>query len=195
MTFRQFILKLVYPLLMLFAKKSAGNGVQLINEKSVSPPISFYSLSATTPSGKDLSFSDFKGKYIILCNTASDCGYTAQFEALQNLHEQFSDRLIILGFPANDFKNQEMKNDEQIAQFCSLNYGVTFPIMKKSSVIPGDNQHPVFQWLTKKELNGWNDHHSDWNFSKFLISPDGVLLGYFGPAIEPSDVVAFAQLK
>ena len=194
MTFRQYLLKLVYPILMRSAKKSERNGLQLVNEKSVLPPVSFYSLTAELPSGKVISFSDFKGKYVLICNTASDCGYTAQFEALQNLHERFSDRLMILGFPANDFKNQEMQNDEQIVQFCSLNYGVTFPIIKKTSVILGKDQHPVFQWLTKKELNGWNDHISDWNFSKFLISPEGVLLGYFGPAIDPSDAASFAQL-
>lgn len=185
MTTRQFLLKLAYPFLMMFSKKADGNGIILTNTNPGEPPVSFYNLSAVTNSGKTISFSEFKGKHVLIVNTASDCGYTAQFAELQTIHQKKSDRLVILGFPANDFDNQELNDDQQIAQFCQINYGVTFPVMKKGRVISGNDQHPVFQWLTQKSRNGWNDRSPDWNFSKFLISPDGRLVSYGGPAVKP----------
>ena len=104
---------------------------------------------------------------------------------MQQLHEQHKNKIAIVGFPANDFKEQEKSNDSEIANFCQVNFGVTFPLSKKSSVVKGREQNPVYQWLTQKEKNGWNTHEPDWNFSKYLIDEKGVLTHYFGPAVSP----------
>ncbi len=164
------------------------NGKILKNREAVTPPSGFYNLGVTLNTGEQLSFVTLRGKYVLLVNTASDCGFTPQYAELQQLYEENKDRLTIIGFPANDFKQQEPYTDEEIAGFCRVNYGVTFPLAAKSAVLPGAGQNPVYQWLTDPALNGWNHHPPDWNFSKYLVSPQGVLLYYFGPAVAPSDV-------
>jgi glutathione peroxidase len=105
---------------------------------------------------------------------------------LQQLADDFRDTLLIIGVPANEFKKQEPGSDVEIAQFCVRNYGVTFPIAHKTSVIKGATQHPIYNWLTHVHANGWNAQAPDWNFSKYLLSPEGKLLAYYGPAVEPS---------
>ena len=135
--------------------------------------------------GKELKFDSLKGKKILLVNTASDCGYTGQYDDLQKLYQDYSDRLMVIGFPANDFKQQEKGNDEEIAQFCKLNFGVTFPLAKKSPVIKGEDQQEVFRWLTDKTKNGWNNKQPSWNFSKYLVDEKGILTSYFDPAVSP----------
>ncbi len=130
--------------------------------------------------------SENKAKYKLLVNTASDCGFTAQYEQLQELYDRYAEKLSIVGIPSNDFKQQEPGNDLKIAQFCSINYGVTFPIAQKTVVSKGAEQHPLYKWLSNSNENGWNDHAPDWNFSKYLLSPEGKLLAYYGPAVEPS---------
>lgn len=137
----------------------------------------------------------FKGKKILFVNTASDCGYTDQYDALQKLYEDNKDKLMIIGFPANDFKEQEKGTDEEIAQFCKINYGVTFPLVKKTSVIPGHDQHPVFQWLSDKTKNGWTNKKPSWNFSKYLVNEDGILTNYFDPSISPTSREVVAAIK
>ena len=126
-----------------------------------------------------------KGKKVMLVNTASDCGYTDQYDDLQKLYEEYKDKLVVIGFPANDFKEQEKGTDEEIAQFCKLNFGVTFPLMKKSSVIKGPQQNEVFKWLTDSAKNGWNNKPPSWNFSKYIVNEEGVLTNYFGSSISP----------
>lgn len=147
---------------------------------------SFYQLAASLNNGSQLSFEDFKGKKVLVVNTASDCGYTPQYKDLQRLSEEYPDKLVVIGFPANDFKEQEKGTDVEIAAFCERNYGVTFPLVKKSSVVKGPQQHPVFRWLTNKELNGWNDQEPGWNFSKYLVSEDGTLMAYFDAGVSPA---------
>ena len=120
-------------------------------------------------------------------NTASDCGYTAQYDDLQKMYMENKDKLIILGFPSNDFGNQEKGNDEEIAQFCKINFGITFPLMKKTVVKKTSAQNSVFRWLTDKKENGWNDHQPDWNFSKYFVNEEGILTHYFGPSISPQE--------
>ncbi len=122
---------------------------------------------------------------MLLVNTASSCGYTGQLEELQKLQDEFDEKLLVIGFPANDFKEQETGSNEDIATFCKRNYGVGFLLAQKSSVIKGQHQHPVFQWLTDKSKNGWNDKAPEWNFGKYLVDENGVLLNYFGAAISP----------
>lgn len=183
-TFRQKMLRVMYPLIRKMSKKGK-NGTVLINSKNTTAPSSFYELKAQLTNGNALPFSDFKGKKVILVNTASDCGYTGQYSELQSLHERTGDALQIIAFPANDFREQEKSNDSEIAQFCQLNYGVTFPVAAKGVVVKDAQQQDIFKWLTDKRLNGWNDHAPDWNFGKYIIDENGILTHYFGPSISP----------
>jgi len=156
------------------------------NESKGQPPQSLYDLTITLNNGSSTPLATYKGKKILFVNTASDCGYTDQYDDLQKLYEENKDRLVIIGFPANDFKEQEKGSDEEIEQFCRLNYGVTFPLAKKTSVIEGPEQHPVFKWLTDKNKNGWTSKKPSWNFSKYLVNEQGILINYFDPSISPT---------
>jgi len=195
MTLRQSILKRIYPLLMLLTSHKENRKKTFRNQSNAQPLESFYSLSTQLNNGVELNFNSLKGKKVLLVNTASDCGYTNQYADLQRLFEKNSDRLIILGFPANDFKEQEKGTDEQIAQFCQINFGVTFPLAKKSSV-KGDHKNEIFKWLSEKNKNGWNSKQPSWNFSKYLVNEQGQLTHYFDPAVSPlSDEVIEAINK
>jgi glutathione peroxidase len=191
MTIRQRLLKLAYPLWMLYSRAYEDQPV-LTNEKNIKPAESIYDLSVSLNTGETISLSQFAGKKILLVNTASDCGYTDQYDELQQLYTQEQQKLVVIGFPANDFKHQERGSDEEIAEFCRLNYGITFPVSKKSVVIKSAEQHPVFRWLTDKHRNGWNEKEPKWNFSKYLINEKGVLTHYFDPAVSPmsKDVIS-----
>jgi len=191
MTYRQKVLKAIYPALMWFTRVSGKNSTELANDKK-QPPVSFYSLRSVLNNGDTFDFAGLKGKKVMLVNTASDCGYTNQYSDLQKLSEEFKDKLVVLGFPANDFKEQEKGSNEEIAVFCKKNYGVTFPLMEKSTVIRSSVQHPVYRWLTDSAQNGWNSQQPSWNFSKYMVNEHGVLTNYFGPSIAPlgSDVVS-----
>jgi glutathione peroxidase len=191
MTYRQKVLKAVYPALMWFTKLTGKNAQELSGIKE--PPVPFYTQQAVLINGDTIDFSSFKGKKVLLVNTASDCGYTNQYDDLQKLSEMYKDKLIILGFPANDFKEQEKGTDKEIAEFCKVNFGVTFPLIQKSSVIKSPQQNPVFQWLTEVAQNGWNDKAPTWNFSKYLVNEKGILTNYFDPSVSPlSDAVTKA---
>jgi glutathione peroxidase len=184
MTLRQKILKLFYPLLRKISNIKADKAI-FSNIHNKKPIASFYNLHVIANNGALINFTQFKGKKVLLVNTASDCGYTGQYEELQKLYEQYQEKLLVVGFPANDFKEQEKGSDEDIAQFCKINYGVTFPLIKKSSVIKGNDQNEVYQWLSNKNLNGWNDQQPTWNFAKYLINEEGVLTNYFAPSVSP----------
>ncbi|MFC1731938.1 glutathione peroxidase [candidate division KSB1 bacterium] len=139
--------------------------------------ISFYDFRAYTIDGELLDFSTLKGKKVLIVNTASKCGFTPQYEKLQQLHEKYGgDDFVILGFPANNFMRQEPGNNEEIKEFCTKNYGVTFQMMSKISV-KGDDIDPLYVWLTKKEVNGVLDAPVKWNFQKFMIDENGTLVG------------------
>ena len=185
-TFKQKVLRFFYPLIR-NAAKSGKNGTVLKNENKTAPTVPFYEQKATLNDGKPIDFSTYAGKKVLIVNTASNCGYTGQYAELQKLHETLGEKLAIIAFPANDFKEQEKSNDNEISQFCQLNYGVTFPIAKKGVVIKKEEQHPVFKWLTNSKANGWNNHQPDWNFSKYVIDEKGNLTNYFGPSISPLD--------
>jgi glutathione peroxidase len=133
-----------------------------------------------------VSLSAYKGKKILLVNTASNCGFTDQYESLQQLYLAHKEKLTIIGFPANDFKEQEQGTDEEIARFCKMNYGVSFPLVKKCVVKAGPDQHPVFKWLTDKTKNGWTSKKPSWNFSKYLVNESGILINYFDPSVSPT---------
>lgn len=183
MTLRQKVLKAIYPAWMWWTKLRGKNNTELSNRQK--PPVSFYSLKGILNNNTELDFDSLKGKKLLLVNTASDCGYTNQYDDLQKLYEEYNDKLAVIGFPANDFKEQEKGSDEEIAQFCKLNYGVTFPLMKKSTVIKSPEQNHIFQWLTDSTKNGWNNKPPSWNFTKYLVNEEGVLTNYFGPSISP----------
>lgn len=196
MTGRQRVLKIVYPLWIAFTKLLGKNTKILANGKNARPVQSIYELSVPLNNGNALPLQTYKGKKILLVNTASNCGYTNQYDDLQKLYQQFNDQLEIIAFPANDFREQEKGNDNDIAQFCKVNFGVTFPLASKSVVIKSAGQNNVFNWLTHKAQNGWNEKAPTWNFSKYLINEQGTLTHYFDPSISPlSDEVIKAVKK
>ncbi len=195
MTIRQRVLKTVYPAFTWWNKVTGKNTRVFANENLSQPARSVYELSVTLNNGDTVSLSKFRGKKMMLVNTASDCGYTDQYAGLQKLYEENKDRLVIIAFPANDFKQQEKRSDEEIAQFCKLNYGIAFPLAKKSSVLPGPEQNPVFQWLTDKNKNGWTSKKPGWNFSKYLVNEEGVLVNYFDPSVSPTGKEVLYAIK
>ncbi len=144
--------------------------------------------------GSIIDFSQFKGKKILVVNTASKCGYTPQYEFLQKLYSNYGDKLVIVGFPANNFGQQEPGNNIEIKEFCTKNYGVTFPMAAKVSV-KGDDIAPIYKWLTSKELNGVMDAEIKWNFTKFLLDENGVLLAKFDSKVNPLGPEIAAYLK
>jgi glutathione peroxidase len=184
MTIRQAVTKFLYPVIMGASKLAKKNVDVLHNSNKIEPPASFYSLKFTATDGKEISFEQFKGKKVLLVNVASFCGYTSQYDGLENLYQEHNGKLAILGFPANDFGEQEPGKDEEIASFCRRDYGVTFPIFKKSSVLKPD-QNPVYDWLSNKKLNGWNDQAPTWNFCKYIVNEKGILTDFFAAAIAP----------
>jgi glutathione peroxidase len=166
------------------------------NARASAPSKSLYEFEVHLINGDRLKLGTFKGKKILLVNVASDCGYTNQYDDLQKLFETNSDKLVVIGFPANDFKEQEKGNDEEIAAFCKKNYGISFPLATKSSVVKGAQQNEIFRWLSDKNMNGWNDQQPAWNFSKYLVNEEGMLTNYFDPAVSPnSDEVTNAINK
>lgn len=181
---KQSILRFVYPLIMKLSRLLGINSHIHHNTGNTAPVSSFYELQSIQNNGVPLSMQQYKGQKILLVNTASGCGYTNQYGQLQQLHKRYPG-LVILGFPANDFKEQETGNDGEIAQFCEINFGVTFPLMKKSVVVKNEAQNPVFEWLSSSRLNGWNNMAPEWNFSKYLVNEQGILMHYFGPAVSP----------
>ena len=170
--------------MMWFSKKTDLMS-RSISNAGVQPIVPFYDLPAILIDGKKLNLHDFKGKKILIVNTASDCGYTGQFEELEKLYQAHKESLVVLGFPANDFKGQEKEADVNIAAFCKINFGVTFPLFKKSKVVKGDNQNEIFQWLTDKNKNGWNHQAPTWNFCKYLLDENGRLIHFFSSAVSP----------
>ena len=143
-----------------------------------------YKYSATDISGNTITFEQFKGKYILIVNTASKCGFTPQYGQLQKLYEKYKDKLVVCAFPANDFLWQEPLTNEGIKKFCNNNYGVTYHIFEKISV-KGNNKHPIYKWLSNKELNGQIDKEPSWNFCKYLVDAKGEIMYYFDSSVEP----------
>lgn len=148
---------------------------------------SFYELKAETIDGKPFDFSTLKGKKVMIVNTASKCGYTPQYKDLERMYKLYGgSKFEIIGFPSNDFMSQEPLNNKEIKEFCTKNYGVTFPMMSKVSV-KGNKMHPVYQWLTSKEKNGFDDTVVKWNFQKYLIDSTGQLNKVIYSKTAPGD--------
>ena len=153
-------------------------------EVTVSSAKSIYDFKVEGLEGSTIDFSTFKGKKILIVNTASKCGYTKQYEGLQKLYDTYKDKLVIVGFPANNFGGQEPGTNTDIQEFCKKNYGVTFPMAAKVSV-KGDDMAPIFKWLTSGAENGVMDAEIKWNFGKFLLDEKGNLMQYFPSKVDP----------
>ncbi len=145
---------------------------------------SIYDFNVKSLDGKSINFADFKGKKILIVNTASKCGYTPQYESLEKLHQQYKDKLVIIGFPANNFMFQEPGSNTEIKEFCKKNYGVSFLMAEKISV-KGKDTHPLYVWLTQKKYNKVSDNSVKWNFQKYLIDERGNFMEMFAPSVDP----------
>lgn len=145
-----------------------------------------YDYKVESLDGGEINFADFKGKKILIVNTASECGFTPQYADLEKVYQQYKDKVVIIGFPANNFGGQEPGTNAEIGAFCQKNYGVTFPMAAKVSV-KGDDTAPIFKYLTEKELNGVKNTAILWNFTKFLIDENGKLIDTFISTTKPTD--------
>lgn len=192
---KQKVFKTVYPALLKAGKVFGLKAGVERNKQGVKPSASFYSLKTTANNGSEFSFDSLKGKKVLVVNTASFCGYTPQLSELKWLSDWYKDTLQIVGFPSNDFKEQEKGSDEEIATFCIGTYGIRFPLMRKSRVIKSDEQNPVFAWLTNKNKNGWNDKDPTWNFTKYFIDEKGILTHVFEAGVSPVSKVIVDALK
>ena len=178
----------ITSILSIFSAKS-----NVAQDKPVTPPEDFYKLEFRTIAGELYKFDQLKGKKVLIVNTASKCGFTPQFKQLEELNQQYGEKLVIIGFPSNDFMGQDPGSNEEIMEFCQVNYGVTFQMMEKSSV-KGKEQNKVFKWLSDKKRNGWNDNSPGWNFAKYLIDEQGRLIGFWPSKVKPTDTEITSKL-
>ena len=156
------------------------------------PISSIHQFKVKSIDGGTIDFAKFKGKKILVVNVASKCGFTRQYAGLEKLYEANKDRLVIVGFPANNFHQQEPGSDSDIVEFCKARFGVTFPMASKISV-KGDDMAPIYKWLTSKEQNGVLDATIGWNFNKFLLDEDGKMLAYFPSKVEPDSIGTYLK--
>ena len=184
-------------LLMTLLSCSGGGSANETKKENGNEISAFYSFKTKTLYGKDFDFTSLKGKNVLIVNTASECGKTPQYKDLQKLHDKYGgDNFEIIGFPANNFGKQEPGSNQEIAEFCKQNFGVTFTMMQKSDVI-GENQSELYQWLTQAALNGKRDAEVDWNFHKFLVDRDGNWIQSLPSSVSPLDpiIIGFARIK
>jgi glutathione peroxidase len=155
---------------------------------------SIYDIEINSLQGKAINLSEFKGKKILFVNVASKCGFTPQYRELQELHEKYSDKLVVIGLPCNQFGKQEPGKSDEIQEFCEVNYGVTFLITEKIDV-KDSTQHPLYRWLTKKAINGKQNSTVKWNFQKYLVDENGEFLDYFYSITKPMNSRITSYLK
>ena len=160
-------------------------GLNLLNKtEKMETMTSLYDIEINSISGDKINLAEYKGKKILFVNVASECGFTPQYEGLQELYKMYEDKLMIIGVPSNQFGGQEPGSAEQIQSFCKLNFGVTFLITEKVDV-KGKEQHPLYTWLTNKENNGVKNSSVKWNFQKYLVDENGVLIDYYFSLTKP----------
>lgn len=177
----------MFSLLSCFNKKSTNNDVAETTAEAVQTKQSLHSFKVEALDGSEFDLASLKGKKVMVVNTASKCGLTPQYEQLQSLYEDYKDdNFVIVGFPANNFLWQEPATNEEIAEFCQKNYGVSFPMMAKISV-KGNDKHPVYQYLTEKSKNGYKDSKVKWNFQKYLVNENGEIEKIIAPKTLPTD--------
>ncbi|EPR70166.1 glutathione peroxidase [Cyclobacterium qasimii] len=157
-----------------------------LSSKIMEENSSIYDFTMNDIDGNPVDLAQYKGKKLLLVNVASKCGYTPQYTELQELYETYKGKLTILAFPANNFGGQEPGTSEDIKSFCTENYGISFPIFEKISV-KGVDKHPLYRWLSDKDMNGWNNDEPNWNFCKYFINEKGELLKFFPSAVKPMD--------
>lgn len=191
-------MSILYAVLSFFGCKQVKSKPENIN---MSDKSTFYQFLEANPNAKvksidgaEYDYAQLKGKKVLIVNTASECGYTPQYEDLEKLYQAYKDKLIILGFPANNFGGQEPGTNEEIKEFCKSKFNVTFPMFEKISVL-GDDMAPLYKWLTSKDLNGWNDQQPKWNFNKYLLDEEGNLVKYYSSAVKPMSEEIVSQLK
>ncbi len=192
------IMSILYALLSFFGCKQVRSKPENLN---MSDKSTFYQFLEANPNakvrsidGSEYDYAQLKGKKVLIVNTASECGYTPQYKDLELLYETYKDKLVILGFPSNNFGGQEPGTNKEIDEFCKSKYSVTFPMFEKISVL-GDDMAPLYKWLTSKDLNGWNDQQPKWNFNKYLLDEDGNLVKYYSSAVKPMSDEIVSQLK
>ena len=174
-------------LILSSCQNQAQNNIKAMESQTPVQTQTIYQFKVTDLYGKEFDFSTLKGKKLLIVNTASECGLTPQYKDLEAIYSKYKDKnFIIIGFPANNFGSQEPGSNEQIAKFCQMNYGVTFPMMSKISV-KGKDIHEVYQFLTQKDKNGLQDSQVEWNFQKYLINEEGELIKVLSPRVLPTD--------
>ena len=156
--------------------------------------MNIYDIEIKSLQNSPILLSDFKGKYILFVNVASKCGFTPQYKYLEELHNSYKESLVIIGVPCNQFVKQEPGDNEEIKEFCQLNYGVSF-LMSEKIDVKHANQHPLYTWLTSKRLNNKKNSSVKWNFQKYLVSPDGKLIDYYFSITSPLSSKITKHLK
>mgnify|MGYP000677244472 CR=1 FL=1 len=179
--------KIIYLFFLINYINTAAQSKTVVKE-------SIYDIKIEGIDGKNIDLKKYKGKKILFVNVASECGFTGQYEDLQKLYDIYQDKLMVIGVPCNQFGGQEPGTSESIQSFCKKNYGVTFLITEKVDV-KGENQHPLYQWLTDKDLNGVENTSVKWNFHKYLVNGNGQFLDYFYSITKPLSSKITRQLK
>lgn len=168
--------------------------VQSKSQSKINQSMSLYNIEINSIDGSPIHLNEYKGKHLLFVNVASECGFTGQYEDLQKLYDTYQDKLMVIGVPCNQFGSQEPGSSDEIQTFCQKNYGVTFLMTEKIDV-KGDTQHPLYQWLTKKELNGAQSTSVKWNFQKYLIDGNGQFIDYFYSITKPLSSKITRQFK
>ena len=190
-------------LLVMLACRSGNNTEQntamdntttFTNNAQTAQPQSIYDFEFKTLDGQKIVMSEYKGRKILIVNTASECGYTPQYKELQALYDQYSSKVVVLGFPANNFGGQEPGSNQEIAAFCEKNFGVKFPVMEKVSVT-GSDVDPLFKYLSDKSVNGVTDEKPTWNFCKYLIDEKGKIIKFFPSKVKPMSEEIIAAIN
>ncbi|MFD1144300.1 glutathione peroxidase [Larkinella insperata] len=153
---------------------------------AAAPTKSLYDFTVNSIEGKTVPLKQYRGKKVVILNTASKCGFTKQFADWETFYKEHGDKVVVLGFPSNNFKSQDPGSNAEIAEFCKKNYGVSFPMFEKVDVI-GEGQAPLYKWLSDKSANGWNDKVPTWNFCKYVINEKGELTHFFASKVLPTD--------
>lgn len=180
------MMKLAIPFLSILSACFGTHEIKSkpLTENTMITSKNFYDFKMKSIDGELIDFSKYKGKKVLLVNTASECGYTPQYKDLEELNKKYGDKVVILGFPANNFGGQEPGSNKEIAGFCQKNYGVTFQLFEKVDVI-GESACDLYKWLWTKDQNGWNSQEPKWNFNKYLIDENGQLVKYFASSVKP----------
>lgn len=174
--------------------KNSNKDISQVDTKVKMDMKTIYDFKVESLDGKEINFADYKGKKILIVNTASECGFTPQYKDLETLSKDYADKVVVVGFPANNFGGQEPGSNEEIGAFCEKNFGVTFPMAAKVSV-KGDDTAPIFKYLTEKELNGVKNTAIMWNFTKFLVDENGHLIDSYISTTKPTSESITKYLK